>query len=111
MLDPENSCQSTYKEIEIGPANSFKNLPCSVAIANEDYFLTQDDAGRHYLLSTVCPHMWGAIAIEDNCFICPDHGWKFNLTEGICINGPRSQMYSINVVNKRGLLFAQFPYR
>ena len=111
MLDPENSCQSTYKEIEIGPANSFKNLPCSVAIANEDYFLTQDDAGRHYLLSTVCPHMWGAIAIEDNCFISPDHGWKFNLTEGICINGPRSQMYSINVVNKRGLLFAQFPYR
>ena len=111
MLDSQNSCQSTYKEIEIGPTNSFKNLPCSVSIANENYFLTRDDAGRHYLLSAVCPHMWGKIVIEDACFICPDHGWKFNLTEGRCINGPRSQMYSINVVTRRGVLFAQFTYR
>ena len=39
--------------------------------------------------------------------MCPDHGWRFEKSEGICVNGPNSRMESATVVIKGDVLFAQ----
>ena len=48
----------------------------------------------YQLLSTVCPHAMGEVVDFGNVFMCPDHGWRFEKSEGICINGPNSRMTS-----------------
>ena len=111
MPDPLDVSPPSYKEVNIGFVNSFTNLPCSISIEDENYFLNLSKTGQYHLLSAVCPHMWGNIVLKDACFLCPDHGWQFDLSEGICTNGPRSRMYKISVINRQGVLFAQFPYQ
>ncbi|MBO55906.1 MAG: hypothetical protein CL886_09625 [Dehalococcoidia bacterium] len=111
MVDSPKSSSSNYKEVKLGSTNIFTSLPCLISIDQENYFLVQNQSGRYSLLSDVCPHMWGTIIIRDDCFLCPDHGWRFDLSKGICINGPRSQMYNIDVINRNGILFAQFQYQ
>lgn len=44
-----------------------------------------------FALSNICPHQHTALIydgfIEDNCVICPAHGWKFELRTGNQPNG------------------------
>lgn len=51
-------------------------------------FLVKD---RVFVLGNVCPHQKAASIyegfVEDNCVICPLHGWKFNLYDGKMHNG------------------------
>ncbi|HSP89133.1 MAG TPA: Rieske 2Fe-2S domain-containing protein [Ignavibacteriaceae bacterium] len=39
-----------------------------------------------YALSNICPHQHTALIydgfVEDDCVVCPVHGWKFNLKTG-----------------------------
>lgn len=96
-------------EIDIGPEESFEKLPAPVTIRLQDYFLARDDQGTYRLLSARCPHQWGVVMEWDNCFMCPDHGWRFELTEGICINGPNARMDFVPVIAREGHLIAQLP--
>ena len=104
-----NKDSEIYKEIELGSERSFTKLPCSISIDDDTYYLTQSKAGQYHLLSAICPHMWGNIVLWENCFFCPDHAWRFEFTEGICINGPRSRMENFDVAVREGILFAQIP--
>ena len=46
-----------------------------------------------FAVSNVCPHQQAEKIfegfIEDECVICPLHGWKFNLIDGKLANGSR----------------------
>lgn len=46
-----------------------------------------------YALSNICPHQHTALIydgfIEDECIVCPVHGWKFNLETGKQPSGQR----------------------
>ena len=95
------------EELELGSESDFPTLPSLVTIREQDYFLTKGNDGSYRLLSTRCPHRWGEIIEWDNCFMCPDHGWRFEKSEGICVNGPNSRMESAQVVAKDDRLFAQ----
>jgi nitrite reductase/ring-hydroxylating ferredoxin subunit len=46
---------------------------------------------------------WGGV------FMCPDHGWRFEKTEGVCINGPNSKMTAFPVNVESGRLIATVP--
>jgi nitrite reductase/ring-hydroxylating ferredoxin subunit len=96
-------------EVDLGPEDSFNDLPASISIGRDDFFLARDKEGVYRLLSDICPHSWGQIVRWDNCFMCPDHGWRFELNGGICINGPRAQMYAFPVTVRDGHLYAQVP--
>ena len=61
------------------------------------------------LLSAICPHSWGKIIDWGTCFLCPDHAWRFEMSEGICINGPKAQMYASPVTARNGHLYAEVP--
>ena len=76
------------KEVDLGDAASFTELPATVVIDDYEFFLAQSKEGNYKLLSSLCPHSWGTIFHEDNCFMCPTHGWRFEVSEGICVNGP-----------------------
>lgn len=96
-------------EVDLGLETSFKELPAPVSIGNDDFFLARDKQGVYRLLSDICPHSWGQIVRWDNCFMCPSHGWRFEMDEGICINGPRAQMYTFPVTVRAGRLYAAVP--
>ena len=96
-------------EIEIGPEASFEKLPAPVTLRLQDYFLARDDHGTSRLLSARCPHQWVVVLEWDNCFMCPVLGWRFELSEGICINGPNARMEFVPVIAREGQLIAQLP--
>ena len=100
-----------YKTIrvDIGTESSFTKLPTQVDIGDWSYFLAKTKKGVYQLLSTVCPHAMGEVVDFGNVFMCPDHGWRFELSEGICVNGPRAQMYRFEVTARDGLLYAAIP--
>ena len=100
---------TTITEVDLGPEPSFEILPAPITLRLKDYFLARDNQGVYRLLWTRCPHMWGVIIKWDNCFMCPDHGWRFELNEGICVNGPNARMEFVPVVARDGHLFAQLP--
>ena len=100
-----------YKEIQVdlGPESAFAKLPAPVEIGEWSYFLAQNKKGVYNLLSTVCPHQMGEVLDWDGVFMCPDHGWRFEKTEGVCINGPNSRMVSFPVTLQDGRLIATVP--
>ena len=97
------------REVNLGAEASFEKIPAPVSVDEDEFFLTQDKQGTYHLLSTICPHSWGQIVQWDNCFMCPDHGWRFETKEGICVNGPRAQMYHFPVTLRDGHLYAEVP--
>ena len=84
--------QPAVQEIELGAESTFAELPYPLAIGQDDFFLVKDKGEAYHLLSAICPHSWGRIVRWDTCFMCPDHGWRFEMSEGICVNGPNARM-------------------
>ena len=100
-----------YQEIkvDIGAESSFPKLPAPIAIGNWSYFLARSRKGDYKLLSNVCPHQMGEVLDWGGVFMCPDHGWRFEYTEGVCVNGPNSRMLSFPVAVENGRLIAAVP--
>ena len=109
MVYPDFS--AGVKEVDLGAEDSFAQFPAALALADGDFFLARSRKGEYKLLSALCPHSWGTIYLEDTCFMCPSHGWRFEYYEGNCINGPIAQMYSFAVTARNGHLFAELPNR
>jgi len=94
--------------MDLGPETSFLKFPAPVYVGNDSYFLVRGKRG-YLLLSTICPHQGGEVVHWDSCFMCPDHGWRFELAEGECINGPNARMTAFSVTVRSGHLFAEVP--
>ena len=94
-------------EVDLGAETSFAQFPAPLTLQDQDYFLAKGKDGVYRLLSTRCPHRWGEIIEWDTCFMCPDHGWRFEMASGICINGPNARMEAIPVSLRDGRLIAQ----
>ena len=77
-------------------------FPATIELAGGDFYLARSRKGEYKLLSSLCPHSLGTIYLEDTCFMCPSHGWRFEYYEGNCINGPNAQMYSFAVTARDG---------
>ena len=96
-------------KVDLGSESSFNTLPAPVEIGDWSYFLAKSRKGVYQLLSAVCPHQMGEVVDWGNVFMCPDHGWRFEKTEGVCINGPNSRMASFPVAVEAGRLVASVP--
>ena len=103
MLEPK----AGIREVDLGAETSFPDLPAPLTLQDQDYFLARGKDGVYRLLSTRCPHRWGEIIEWDTCFMCPDHGWRFEMSGGVCINGPNARMDAIPVTLRDGRLIAQ----
>lgn len=62
--------------------------------------------GKIFAVSNVCPHQHAAKIfegfIEDECVVCPLHGWKFDLKNGKLPNGRRGlESYQIKIINRK----------
>lgn len=60
--------------------------------------------GEIFALSNVCPHQHSALIyegfIEDNCIVCPAHGWKFKLKDGTMEKGGNGlRSYPVKIVD------------
>ena len=94
--------------MDLGPEASFTKFPVPISVGDLPYFLVRNKRG-YLLLSSVCPHQGGEVVHWDSCFMCPDHGWRFELTEGECINGPNGRLTAFSVIVRAGHLFAEIP--
>jgi len=62
--------------------------------------------GEVFALSNTCPHQHTTLIydgfIEDNCIVCPVHGWKFNLRTGRTPAGNKGlDNYQVNIINDK----------
>ena len=94
--------------MDLGAETDFAQFPALIEMDKESYFLVQGKDG-YLLLSTICPHHGGEVVDWGTCFMCPDHGWRFEYKEGVCVNGPNARMWSTNVTVENGRLIAQEP--
>ena len=90
-------------EFDLGPESSFTKFPVPISLGEESYYLVSGKKG-YLLLSRVCPHQGSVVSDEGKAFMCRNHGWRFEHTQGECINGPRSRMYSFPVTVQDGHL-------
>ena len=43
------------------------------------------DGGKYYAIDDCCPHMGSSLAagqLENGVVVCPDHGWRFSISDG-----------------------------
>jgi 3-phenylpropionate/trans-cinnamate dioxygenase ferredoxin component len=62
--------------------------------------------GEVYALNNICPHQHTALIydgfIEDDCVVCPAHGWMFDLKTGNMKTGRRGlDAYAVKVVDNQ----------
>jgi CMP-N-acetylneuraminate monooxygenase len=100
--------------VDLGPLeeprekNACLAPPRPVDVGGHRYFLV-GDARVPRLLSSVCPHQGGTVAITETCFECPQHGWKFDLQSGECLSGPSAHLTEIPMAVRDGRLWAAIP--
>ena len=94
--------------MDLGPVTAFTKFPTTVHLGDWSFFLVHGDDG-YKLFSTVCPHAGGEVVDWGTCFMCPDHGWRFAIDSGECVNGPIARMWSYPVTVEDGHLFADVP--
>ena len=94
--------------MDLGPESSFTKFPSEVILGEWLYYLVKGKKGYN-LLSAVCPHAGGEVVDWGATFMCPNHGWRFENEEGICINGPNARLDAFPVTPRGGHLFAEIP--
>ncbi|MDD9266921.1 Rieske (2Fe-2S) protein [Paenibacillus sp. GCM10023248] len=95
------------KEVQLGSEQSFTKLPAEVVHDKNLFWLIQTEDGQAYkLLSSRCPHAGAIVEAEKGEFVCPMHGWTFDLHSGACLNVPTKSLLSYDVVVKEGQLIA-----
>ena len=102
---------ATYQTInvDLGPESGFAKLPAPVEVGDWSYFLVRSKKGVYQLVSNICPHQAGEVVDWGGVFMCPDHGWRFEYTEGVCVNGPNARMAGFPVSVENGRLIAELP--
>ena len=110
VIDPAGTARDKYapaRSVDLGAVGDFPTLPARVRLDNgEEHWLAKDRDGQFRLLSMVCPHAFGRVVKWDKSFLCPDHGWRFEESQGICVNGPRAQLFYHQVAVTNGRLVA-----
>ncbi|NOV01652.1 Rieske (2Fe-2S) protein [Paenibacillus planticolens] len=95
------------KEVLLGLEESFTKLPAEIVFDKNLYWLIQTEDGAAYrLVSSRCPHAGAIVEAEKGEFVCPMHGWTFDLHSGACLNVPTKSLSGYDVVVKDGQLFA-----
>lgn len=66
--------------------------------------------GKIYAVSNICPHQQSSKIyegfVENNCVVCPLHGWTFNLSDGKLHSGSRGlDTYPVKIVE--GKIYAK----
>jgi nitrite reductase/ring-hydroxylating ferredoxin subunit len=98
------------RKVDLGAVADFPELPARVRLDNgEEHWLAKARDGQYRLMSMICPHAYGRVVKWDKSFLCPDHGWRFEESQGICVNGPRAQLFYHVVAIDNGRLVAQIP--
>ena len=60
-----------------------------LTIDKKGFFVHKNESGSILIFDQRCPHQATAItgeALEDKTLSCPKHGWKFDITNGECID-------------------------
>ena len=91
--------------MDLGLETAFSKFPAYIELEDESFYLVRGKKG-YLLLSTECPHSGGRVSNQGTVFMCPDHGWRFEQTQGECMNGPNSRMISFPVTVHEGHLIA-----
>ena len=102
---PQKGTDLEATETDLGLESSFSKFPVLIKLEEESFYLVRGRKG-YLLLSTECPHSGGRVSDQGKTFMCPDHGWRFEHTQGECMNGPNARMFSFPVTVREGHLIA-----
>ena len=94
---------------DLGLESDYIKLPAPVTVRDWSYFLVRSRKGVYQLLSNVCPHQAEEVVDWTGVFMCPAHGWRFEYTEGVCVNGPNAKLVGFPVRVEGGHLIAELP--
>ena len=98
----------SVREIELGVEASFTDLPYPVEMTGRLLPGEGQDRSVPPALGHLPPRL-GTDRPMGQLLHVPRPRWRFELSEGICVNGPRAQMYRFEVTARDGLLYAAIP--
>ncbi|MCD9022960.1 Rieske (2Fe-2S) protein [Cohnella silvisoli] len=93
-------------EIDLGPLDTFTQLPTEITLENTPYWLVRTSEGEYRLLLAICPHAGGEIRPLNDVLFCPLHFWTFNAEDGTCLNDPDERLMQRKVRIHDNHLFA-----
>lgn len=74
-------------------SSAITHKPKQILMLNQRFVLYRNSQEQVIALKDQCPHRGAAFSsgwVEDNCIVCPYHGWKFQ-GDGTCVEIPANQ--------------------
>ncbi|NJN49587.1 MAG: Rieske 2Fe-2S domain-containing protein, partial [Alkalinema sp. RL_2_19] len=71
-------------------SQALSDRPQLVQIFGQQIALFRDSSGKAQALNNICPHRGASLGlgkVQDNCLVCPYHGWHF-AGNGQCVKIP-----------------------
>jgi len=65
---------------------------------------------RLYVIDNTCPHAGGNLAagqVAGEVVSCPWHGWKFDLTTGVCVDSPQACVRRYPAEVREGVVYVR----
>ncbi|WP_219640339.1 Rieske (2Fe-2S) protein [Cohnella sp. CFH 77786] len=85
----------------LGSPEDYGTFPASVTLNGAPYWLVREGETGFRLLSALCPHAGGDVALHGDVFFCPLHFWTFGQPDGDCRNVPGERLMR-REVERRG---------
>ncbi|QJD87636.1 Rieske (2Fe-2S) protein [Cohnella herbarum] len=94
------------EEIELGPVDTFTELPVEITLEHNPYWLVRTSEGGFRLLLAICPHAGGEIRPLNDVLFCPLHFWTFHAETGVCLNDSDERLMERKVILRDDRLYA-----
>jgi len=107
-FNPDNlsSQESWHEVLDIKELQAGKTRYSTVS--DRGVFVHKDEAGSILVFDQRCPHQSTAItgeSLTDTTLSCPKHGWKFDITNGECIDKGDKPLKQLKQKIENGQLF------
>lgn len=86
--------------VRVAAATDVKPGQGIVAEANGKTLAIFNVDGTIHAINNTCCHREGPLGegeLDGDIVTCPWHGWRFNVTTGVCMNNPSSQVEAYQV--------------
>jgi 3-phenylpropionate/trans-cinnamate dioxygenase ferredoxin subunit len=90
--------------IEVGKVGDIQPGTMKPFQAENKKILVANIAGKFYALDNRCTHAGGDLSkgkLEGQIVVCPRHGSRFDVTTGVCIQGPKVGIFSPAIKNEK----------
>lgn len=90
--------------------NSLQAGSAMVVEVNKKKYALYNANGEFFASDNECPHMHGSLGegiLDNDCIVCPLHGWRFNVRTGISPVNPQAKIRTYKTIAEGNGVFIE----